>query len=73
MQNISRLRVRLGEATVQAQCTSMLGRLETLGPGTAASRGRRRYAALEERQWGQAGQEGRAGKPIDPALANWTK
>ena len=49
---ISQLRVRLGIATVRAQCTSMLGRLETLGPGTAAARGRRRYAAQVERQWG---------------------
>ena len=39
---ISHLRVRLGVATVWAQCTSMLGRLETLDPGTAAARGRRR-------------------------------
>ena len=50
---ISRLRVRLGVATVRAQCTSMLGRLEQLGPGAGAARGRRSHAAHLERMWGQ--------------------
>ena len=50
---ISRLRVRLGVATVRSQCTSMLGRLEVLGPGAAAARGRRRQAATLERLWGK--------------------
>ena len=48
---ISKLRVRLGVATVKAQCTSLLGRLEVLGPGTAAAVGRRQYAAQLDRQW----------------------
>ena len=30
----------------------MLGRLEVLGPGAGAARGRRRQAAQLERQWG---------------------
>ena len=42
---ISQLRVRLGVAAVKAQCTRLLGRLEVLGPGTAAAVGRRQYAA----------------------------
>ena len=50
---ISRLRVKLGVATVRAQCTSLLGRLEQLGPGAGAARGRRRQAAHLERMWGR--------------------
>ena len=34
-----------------AQCSSLLGRLEVLGPGTAAAVGRRQYAAQLDRQW----------------------
>ena len=49
---ISSLRRWLGVATVKAQCTSMLGRLEVMGPGTGAARGRRRQAATLERHWG---------------------
>ena len=49
---ISSLRVRLGVATVKAQCTSMLGRLDVMGPGAGAARGRRRQAATLERCWG---------------------
>ena len=48
---ISSLRRRLGVATVRAQCFSLLGRLETLGPGTAAATNRRWQAAEEERRW----------------------
>ena len=48
---ISSLRRRLGVATMKAQCSSLLGRLETLGPGTAAATNRRRQAAEEERRW----------------------
>ena len=50
---ISHLRVRLGVAAVKAQCTSLLGRLEVLGPGTAAAVGRRQYAAQLNREWGK--------------------
>ena len=39
-------------ATVKAQCSSLLGRLGTLGPGTEAAANRRRQAAEEERRWG---------------------
>ena len=48
---ISSLRRKLGVATVRAQCYSLLGRLETLGPGTAAASNRRWHAAEEERRW----------------------
>ena len=37
---MSSLRRRLGVATVRAQCLSLVGRLETLGPGHAAAAGR---------------------------------
>ena len=47
------LRKRLGVATVKAQTMSMLGRLEVLGPGAGAARGRRRQAAQLEHRWGQ--------------------
>ena len=48
---ISSLRRRLGVATVRAQCHSLLGRLEGLGPGTAAAANRRTWAAEQERAW----------------------
>ena len=48
---ISSLRRRLGVAMVKAQCGSLLGRLETLGPGTAVAANRRRQAAEEKRRW----------------------
>ena len=48
---ISSLRVKLGVATMRAQCSSLLGRLETLGPGCAAAAGRRRWAMELERYW----------------------
>ena len=50
---ISQLRVRLGVAAVKAQCTSLLGRLEVLCPGTAAAVGWRQYAAQLDREWGK--------------------
>ena len=45
------LRRTLGVATIRAQCLSLLGRLDTLGPGVAAAAGRRRQAADLDRQW----------------------
>ena len=48
---MSTLRRRLGVATVRAQSLSLLGRLEGLGPGTAAAAGRRQHAAEQERRW----------------------
>ena len=49
---ISSLRMRLSVTAVKAQSLSMLGRLEVLGPGAGAARGRRRQAANLERRWG---------------------
>ena len=48
---ISALRRRLGVLTVRCQAHSLLGRLETLGPGAAAAAGRRCQAAELERCW----------------------
>ena len=48
---MSSLRRRLGVATVRAQCHSLLGRLEMMGPGTAAAVNRRWQAAEQERRW----------------------
>ena len=48
---ISALRRRLGVLTVRIQAYSLLGRLEVLGPGTAAAAGRRWQAAELERSW----------------------
>ena len=45
---ISSLRVRLKVTTVKAQCTLLQGRLEVMGPGAGAARGRRRQAATLE-------------------------
>ena len=48
---ISSLRRRLGVMTVRCQASSLLGRLETLGPGGAAAAGRRQQAGELERRW----------------------
>ena len=48
---ISALRRRLGVLTVRCQALSLLGRLEVLGPGTAAAAGRRWHAGELERCW----------------------
>ena len=48
---ISSLRRRLGVMTVRCQASSLLGRLETLGPGGAAAVGRRQQAGDLERRW----------------------
>ena len=45
------LRCRLGVLTVRCQALSLLGRLEVLGPGTAAAAGRRWHAGELERCW----------------------
>ena len=50
---ISGLRRRLGVLTVRCQAHSLLGRLEGLGPGTAAAAGRRWQAEEMERRWRQ--------------------
>ena len=51
MMAISALRRRLGVLTVKCQTYSLLGRLETLGPGATAAAGRRWQAAELERCW----------------------
>ena len=48
---ISSLRRRLGVLAVKCQTHSLLGRLETLGPGATAAAGRRWQAAELERCW----------------------
>ena len=48
---ISALRRRLGVLTVKCQTYSLLGRLETLGPGATAAAGKRWQAAELERCW----------------------
>ena len=48
---IATLRRRLGVMTVKCQASSLLGRLETLGPGGAAAAGRRGQAAAVEARW----------------------
>ena len=48
---ISALRRRLGVLTVRCQSLSLLGRLEVLGPGTAAAAGRRWQAKELEQCW----------------------
>ena len=48
---VSSIRRRLGVATVKAQTASLLGRLESMGPGSSAAVRRRRQATEMERQW----------------------
>ena len=50
---ISGMRRRVSVMAVHAQASSLLDRLETLGPGGAAARGRRDQAAELERRWRQ--------------------
>ena len=45
------IRRRLGVAAVKAQCHSLLGRLEGMGPGAVTAANRRRRAAEQERLW----------------------
>ena len=48
---ISALRRRLSVMAVKCQASSLLGRLETLGPGGTAALRRRQQAAELERTW----------------------
>ena len=41
-------------APVKAQGHTLLGRLELIGPGTAAAAGRRREAQVQEQRWRRA-------------------
>ena len=45
------IRRKLGVAAVKAQCHSLLGRLDGLGPGATTAQGRRRRAEDQERMW----------------------
>ena len=53
---VSSIRRRLGVMTVRCQSSSLLGRLETLGPGGAAAAGRRWKATEIQRRWQQEDQ-----------------
>ena len=48
---IAGLRRRVGVMAVRCQASSLLGRLESLGPGGAAARGRRSQALELDRRW----------------------
>ena len=48
---VTYIRRRVSVAAVKGQCISLLGRLEVLGPGTAAAAGRRRWAQVQEQRW----------------------
>ena len=48
---VSSIRRKVSMAAVSAQCSSLLGRLEGLGPGNAAAVGRRKEAVEMERRW----------------------
>ena len=45
------IRRKIGIAAVKAQCLSLLGRLEGLGPGITNALSRRKMAEEQERQW----------------------
>ena len=47
------LRRTLSVCGVKGQASTLLGRLELLGPGTAAAMKRRNYSLLLERRWAQ--------------------
>ena len=53
---VSAIRRRLGVMAVRCQSSSLLGRLETLGPGGAAAAGRRWHASELQRRWQQEDQ-----------------
>ena len=77
---VSALRRRLGVLNVRCEaCLFLLGRLNTLGPGSSAAAGGRWQAAELERSWRPEGRRGRtpsplsrAGEPTEPDSANWT-
>ena len=48
---VTQLRRRLGVMAVKCQASSLLGRLETLGPGGTAALARRQQAGELERRW----------------------
>ena len=48
---VGQIRRKLSLAAIKAQCSSLLGRLESLGPGSSAAAGRRREALGLARKW----------------------
>ena len=48
---VSHIRKTLSVAGVRAQCYSLLGRLDGMGPGAVLAAGRRRKALEQERLW----------------------
>ena len=48
---VSSIRRQLSVMAIKAQCSSLLGRLECLGQGTAAATSRRHQALVLERRW----------------------
>ena len=48
---VTYIRRKVSVAAVKGQCLSLLGRLEVLGPGTAAAAVRRRWAQVKEQRW----------------------
>ena len=53
---VAYIRRLVAVASVKAQCHSLLGRLEALGPGAAAARGRRKEAMELDRRWRRSAQ-----------------
>ena len=45
------IRRKLGIVAVKAQCLSLLGRIDGLGPGAVAAQGRKKRAEEQERMW----------------------
>jgi hypothetical protein len=45
---VSYVRRRVSVAAIKGQCISLMGRLEVLGPDTAATAGKRRWAQVQE-------------------------
>ena len=50
-QAVSFIRRRLSLAAIKAQCHSLLGRLEGLGPGSTGAAKRRKFALEQEQRW----------------------
>ena len=48
---VSSIRRRVSVSAVKAQCSSLLGRLDGIGPGAVLAAGRRRGAMKVERRW----------------------
>ena len=44
---------KLGVAAIKAQCVTLFGRLDSMGPAAETAAGRRRSALYQERIWAQ--------------------